>query len=485
MELYELTVHELSERLAKKEASAVEALESVLGRIAAVEPRVGAYLRVTADQARVEAQAADEAISRGETKPLLGVPIALKDLFLTRGVATTAGSKILEDFIPPYDATAVARLKEAGAVIVGKLNMDEFAMGNSTEHSAYQLTHNPWDLERVPGGSSGGSAAAIAADECIGALGTDTGGSIRQPAAACGVVGIKPTYGRVSRYGVIAFASSLDQVGAIAKDVKDAAIMLNVIAGHDPLDSTSAPVPVPDYTSALGKDIKGMKIGLPREYFSTGLDPEVEAAVRGAVKTLSDLGAEIGEVDMPHAGHCVACYYIIAPAEAGSNLARYDGVRFGLSDREAQSLIEMFKRTRNAGFGPEVKRRILIGTYTLSAGYYDAYYLKACRVRTLIKQDFDRAFENFDLLAAPVMPSPPIKIGEKTDDPLAMYLLDILTLSLNLAGLPGMSVPCGFTGSGLPVGLQLLAKPFNEPAIFQAAHAFEQATEWRRRKPPL
>jgi aspartyl-tRNA(Asn)/glutamyl-tRNA(Gln) amidotransferase subunit A len=485
MELYELTIHELREKFKEGEAACVDATESVLSRIEAVEPKVKAYLTVTADEALEAARTADQAIRAGEDKPLLGVPVGGKDIFLIEGVQTTAGSKILEGFIPTYDSTSVAKLKDAGAVIVGKLNLDEFAMGSSTENSAYQVTHNPWDLDRIPGGSSGGSAAAVAAGECIGSLGTDTGGSIRQPAACCGVVGIKPTYGRVSRYGVIAFASSLDQVGPIARDVRDAAIMLNVLAGFDPLDSTSVQMEVPDYTAVLGREIKGMKIGLPKEYFATGLDPEVEAAVREAVKALEGLGAEVSEVSLPHTEYCVATYYIIAPAEASSNLARYDGVRYALRDKEAGGLVEMYKKTRDQGFGAEVKRRILIGTYTLSAGYYDAYYKKAGQVRTLIKRDYDEAFEKFDVLVAPAMPTPPFKLGEKMDDPLAMYLSDILTLSCNMAGLPGMSVPCGFTKSGLPIGMQIFAKHFNEEAIFRLAYAYEQATEWTKKKPSL
>jgi len=484
MELFELTIHDLRDKLRNKEVSSLEATESVLSRIAAVEPRVRAYLKVTADEARAAAKEADAALARGDGRPLLGVPVGVKDIILTSGVETTAASKILKGFIPTYDATVVQKLKAAGAVIIGKLNLDEFAMGSSTENSAYQVTHNPWDLERIPGGSSGGSAAAVAAGLCAGALGTDTGGSIRQPASCCGVVGIKPTYGRVSRYGVIAFASSLDQVGPIARDVRDAAIMLGVIAGHDPQDSTSVPQDVPDYTAAIGREVKGMKIGMPREYFAAGLDPEVEAAVKTALTKLEDMGCVVEEVSLPHAEYCVAAYYIIAPAEASSNLARYDGVRYGLRAPDG-GLIGTYKKTRDQGFGPEVKRRILIGTYTLSAGYYDAYYLKACRVRTLIKQDYDRAFEKFDALVAPAMPMPPFKLGEKSDDPMAMYLSDILTLSCNLAGLPGMSIPCGFTASGLPIGMQIFAKHFHEESIFTLAHAYERETEWHKRRPAL
>lgn len=485
MKPYELTVHELRDLLRRKELSSEEATRSVLDRIEEIDSRVGAYITVTADEALASARLADEAIARGDDRPLLGVPVGVKDIFLTKGVKTTCASRILENYVPTYDSTAIAKIREAGAVLVGKLNMDEFAMGSSTEHSAFFPTRNPWDLSRIPGGSSGGSAAAVAADECIAALGTDTGGSIRQPASCCGVVGIKPTYGRVSRYGVIAFASSLDQVGPITKDVTDAAVMLGVVAGHDPLDSTSVPLEVPDYTAALGQDLKGLKVGLPRECFAAGLSPEVDSTVRKGVAVLEDLGATVEEVSLPHADYCVACYYIIAPSEASSNLARYDGVRYGLRAADGEGLIDTYKKTRDRGFGPEVKRRILIGTHTLSAGYYDAYYLKACRVRTLIKQDYERAFEKCDVLVTPIMPGPPFKLGEKSDDPLAMYMLDILTLSCNLAGLPGMSVPCGFTGDGLPVGMQILAAHFNESAIFRAAHAFEQATDWHGRRPEI
>ena len=409
MELCELTIHELKEKLSNKEASSVEATKSVLDRIAAVDPKIDAYIEVCTEKALAQAKTADEAIQRGEDKPLLGVPIGIKDIILTKGVKTTAGSKILENFIPTYDSTVVSKLKDAGAVIVGKLNLDEFAMGSTTEMSAYKVTKNPWDVERIPGGSSGGSAAAVAADECIASLGTDTGGSIRQPAAFCGVTGLKPTYGRVSRYGVVAFASSLDQVGPFGKDVRDNAVMLNVIAGYDPLDSTSVPLDVPDYEAVLGQDIKGMKVGLPKEYFAFGLDPEIEKAVNEAVKVIEGLGANIKEVSLPHTEYGVACYYIIAPSEASSNLARYDGIRYGLRAADEGGLIDTYKKTRDQGFGQEVKRRILIGTYTLSAGYYDAYYLKACQVRTLIKQDFDKAFAGCDILISPTMPKPPLQ----------------------------------------------------------------------------
>jgi len=485
MELYELGITELAERLRKKEADSVDAVESLLSRIDEVDPKIHAYLHLDREGLMEAARQADAERADGKDKPLLGVPLGIKDIFLTKDIPTTAASRILENYLPTYDSTAVARLKNAGAIIAGKLNMDEFAMGSSNEKSGFMPTHNPWDLSRIPGGSSGANAAATAVHGCFGGLGTDTGGSIRQPASCCGVVGIKPTYGRVSRYGVIAFASSLDQVGPITKNVSDAALLLKTIAGHDPLDSTSVKMEVPDYTASLNRDIKGMKVGMPQEFFAAGLDPGVEKAVREAVKKLEDMGAEVGEVSLPHTQYCVACYYIIAPAEASANLARYDGARYGLRVHEGGGLMDMYKNTRDRGFGAEVKRRILIGTYTLSAGYYDQYYLKACRVRGLIKQDFDRAFEKYDVLVAPTIPTPPFKQGEKTDDPLAMYMLDILTLSCNLAGLPGMTVPCGFSDDGLPTGLQILARHFNEEAIFRLAHAYEQATAWHTKSPEL
>jgi aspartyl-tRNA(Asn)/glutamyl-tRNA(Gln) amidotransferase subunit A len=486
MELYELTLHELGEKLQQRECSSLEAAQSVLKRIRSVEDRVKSFLTLTEDAALAQARAADQRIAQGgDFPPLLGIPLALKDIFLTEGIRTTCGSRILENFIPTFDGTATAKVKQAGAVILGKLNQDEFAMGSSTERSAFGPTRNPWDLERIPGGSSGGSAAAVAAGECIAALGTDTGGSIRQPAACCGVVGIKPTYGRVSRFGIIAFASSLDQVGPITRDVTDAAILLQAVAGYDPRDSTSVNLPVPDYRQSLLKDTKGMTVGIPKEYFVAGLDPEIEAATRQAIQQIEGLGAKAIEVSLPHTEYSIACYYIIAPAEASSNLARYDGVRYGLRAPAKGGILQMYKATRDQGFGPEVKRRILIGTYTLSAGYYDAYYRKAQQVRTLIKQDFDRAFAKCDVLLTPTMPFPAFKLGEKTDDPLQMYLSDIFTLSCNLAGLPGLSLPCGFTKSGLPIGLQILGPHFQEEKIFRAAYAYEQATEWHLRRPAL
>ncbi len=409
----------------------------------------------------------------------------MKDIFITQGIKTTCASKILENYIPPYNGTAVQKLLDAGIVHLGKLNMDEFAMGSSSETSAFMKSKNPWDLERTPGGSSGGSSAAVSADLCFGALGTDTGGSIRQPAALTSIVGLKPTYGRVSRYGVIAFASSLDQVGPMAKDVRDTALILNTIAGHDPKDSTSVNIPVPDYTKALTGEVKGLKIGIPKEYFAKGMDSEIEAAVRLAIKQYESLGATCEEVSLPHTEYAVPTYYILAPAEASSNLARYDGVRFGHRTANPKDLIEMYTQSRSEGFGAEVKRRIMLGTYVLSSGYYDAYYLKAQKVRTLIQKDFLDAFQKFDVLLTPVTPNPAFKLGEKTADPLQMYLSDIFTINVNLAGLPGMSLPCGFTKSGLPIGMQLIAKHFEEEKIFQAAYAYEQNTEWHKKKPSL
>jgi aspartyl-tRNA(Asn)/glutamyl-tRNA(Gln) amidotransferase subunit A len=486
MELYHLTIHELHDMLKKGETTSLAITESVLGRIKAVDDKVKAYLTVTGDIARTQAQAADKRIKAGDTSsPLLGIPIAIKDNMCTEGIRTTCASKILANFVPPYDATVVRKLKEAGMVLCGKPNMDEFAMGSSTENSGFFITKNPWDLERIPGGSSGGSAAAVAADECIGSLGSDTGGSIRQPASCCGVVGLKPTYGRVSRYGLVAFASSLDQIGPITKDVKDTALLLNVIAGHDPKDSTSANVPAPDFTKALKKEVKGLKIGLPKEYFIEGMDPEVEKAIRGAVKTLEGLGAKVVEVSLPHSDYAVATYYILATSEASSNLARYDGVKYGFRAQSAKDLLEMYMKSRSQGFGSEVKRRIMLGTYALSAGYYEAYYKKGQQARTLIKRDFDEAFKSVDVIATPTAPTAAFKIGEKSADPLQMYLSDIFTISVNLAGIPGMSLPCGFTKGNLPIGLQLLGRHFNEEAILHAAYAYEQATEWHKKKPKL
>jgi aspartyl-tRNA(Asn)/glutamyl-tRNA(Gln) amidotransferase subunit A len=482
MNLTDLTIHELRARLDRQEISSVELTGAFLARIAATDEQVNAFITVTGAQALAAAAAADRRIAAGEVQPLTGIPLALKDIFVTEGVLTTCASKILENFIPPYDGTAVRRLKEQGAVLLGKLNMDEFAMGSSNENSAYGPVRNPWDLDRVPGGSSGGSAAAVAARQAAGTLGTDTGGSIRQPAAHCGVVGLKPTYGRVSRYGVIAYASSLDQVGPLTADVEDCALLLQAVAGHDPADSTSVELPVPDYRTALGRPVKGLKIGLPREYFIDGLDPEVKSAVQAAVETYRALGAEVIEVSLPHTEYAVACYYLLATAEASSNLARYDGIRFGLRVEQGGGLLELYRQSRAAGFGAEVKRRIMLGTYALSSGYYDAYYLKAQKVRTLIRQDFLDAFAKVDVLLTPVAPTAAFRLGEKTDDPLHMYLSDIFTIPVNLAGTCALSLPCGFSGQGLPIGLQLIGRPFGEDTLLHAAHAFEQATQWHQRK---
>ena len=469
-----------------REVSATELANTILERIATVEPSVHALLKVTHERALADAAAADERLQRGERAPLLGIPVVLKDIFATRGITTTCGSRILENFEPPYDSDAAQRLARAGSVLIGKTNMDEFAMGSSNENSAFGLAHNPWDPTRVPGGSSGGSAAAVAAGECLASLGTDTGGSIRLPASYCGVSGIKPTYGRVSRYGVIAYASSLDQVGPLAWTVRDLAAVLGVIAGHDARDSTSVPRDVPDYVAGLTGDVAGLRIGIPREYFAEGIAPDVERATRAAIKTLADHGAKLVEIGLPHTDYAIATYYLVATAEASSNLARYDGVRFGL--RRAQSgdsLLEMYRQTRDAGFGPEVKRRIMLGTYALSAGYYEAYYSKALQVRTLIRRDFSEAFARCDVIAAPTAPTTAFRIGEKVADPLAMYLSDIFTTSANLAGLPALSIPCGFDASGLPIGLQLIAPAFGEETVLRAGDAYQRATDWHRRRPTL
>lgn len=485
MELFDLTIHELHDRLKRKEVSSVEATKAMLARIEAVDPKVNAYITVTPEEALAAAEAADRRIAAGDMTPLTGIPVGLKDIFVTKGIRTTCASKILGNFVPPYDGTAVAKLKEAGAVIVGKLNQDEFAMGSSGESSAFGPTRNPWNLECIPGGSSSGSAAAIAAHTATATLGTDTGGSIRQPASHCGCVGLRPTYGRVSRYGVIAYASSLDQVGPVTRDVTDCALMLQTVAGHDPMDSTSVEVPVPDYTKALTGDVKGLKLGLPKEYYIEGLDPEVKRAMDEAIDTYRGLGAEFVDISLPHTDYAVATYYLIATAEASSNLARYEGVRFGHRAEGAANLIDMFRKTRSEGFGAEVKRRIMIGTYALSSGYYDAYYLKAQKVRTLIMQDFLKAFEKVDAILTPVAPTPAFKIGEKTSDPLQMYLSDIFTIPVNLAGTCGISVPAGMSTAGLPIGLQLIGRPFGEETILRAAHAFEQATAWHQCKAQL
>jgi aspartyl-tRNA(Asn)/glutamyl-tRNA(Gln) amidotransferase subunit A len=486
VELYDLTIAEAHGLMKTRKISSRELTRSVLGRVAAVEPTVEAFLTILEKSALDEADAADRAIAGGECRPLTGIPLGIKDVVCTRGVRTTCGSRILENFVPPYDAFVIKRLKEQGAVIVGKLNMDEFAMGSSTENSGFKVTRNPWNTACIPGGSSGGSAAALAAGMCLGALGSDTGGSVRQPASHCGVVGVKPTYGRVSRFGLIAYASSLDQIGPFGRSVADAALLLQAIAGHDPADSTCVPAPVPDYVAALTGEVKGLRIGIPREYSaSQGLDPEVGAAVEAAVKRLECLGAERVEISLPHTRYAVAMYYVIAPCEASSNLARFDGVKYGLRSAEPGDLMQMYRRTRSQGFGAEVRRRILIGTYCLSAGYYDAYYGKASQVRTLIVEDFKKAFEACDVIACPTAPTPAFRIGEKAGDPLTMYLSDIFTISANMAGIPALSVPCGFSGGGLPIGLQLMGTHFNEEMLFRVANAFEQATEFHTRRPAL
>jgi len=482
--LEDLTIHEAGARLAAGDVTSVELTEAVLNRVTAVDDQVKAYLVLRPERALEQARAADAARAAGEGGDLLGIPLAIKDVLCTEEMPTTAGSRILEGFVPPYDATVVARLKAAGAVFPGKTNTDEFAMGSSTENSAYFTTRNPWNLSYVPGGSSGGSAAAVAAGECLAALGSDTGGSVRQPASLCGVVGLKPTYGRVSRYGLIAFASSLDQVGVLTKDVTDAAIMLGAIAGHDPRDGTSMDLPVPDYREALTGDVRGMRVGVPEEYLIEGLQPEVEGAVRAALEMLADLGAEIQPVSLPHTADSLPVYYLIAPAEASANLARYDGVRYGLH-AEGDSLDNMYRNTRAKGFGPEVKRRIMLGTYALSAGYYDAYYLKAQKVRTLIWDDFDAAFDAVDVIVGPTSPTTAFRIGERVEDPLLMYLSDIFTLSMNLAGICGLSLPCGFDGQNLPIGMQVTGPAFGEGKVLRLAYAYEQATEWHKQRPEL
>lgn len=485
MELYELTIHEAHELLKKKEISSRELTESVLDRIEAVEDSIGAYITVTKDQALADAIAADESIKKGDCMPLTGIPIAVKDIICAKGIPTTCASKILEGFTPPYDSTVVQKLKGTHAVIVGKTNLDEFGMGSSTENSAIKITHNPWNPERIPGGSSGGSAAAIAADMCIGSLGTDTGGSIRQPSSHCGVVGLKPTYGRVSRFGLVAFASSLDQIGPLAKDVTDTALLLNVISGHDTNDSTSVPMDVPDYTKSLEAGLKGVTVGIPTGHDGEGIDPDVADAIQKAIGVIEGLGATCREVALPHTEYSVAAYYLIAPAEASSNLARYDGVKYGLRDKSSEDLLEMYRSTRSMGFGPEVQRRIILGTYALSAGYYDAYYGKASQVRTLIVEDYKKAFKTCDVLLTPVAPTPAFRLGEKIENPLTMYLSDIFTISANLAGIPGISVPCGFSQEGLPIGLQVLANHFNEEKLLKVAYNFEQATKHHTRRPKL
>ena len=485
MELNTLTIHELQKKLRDGETTSVAITESIFNRIDAVDEKIHSYITLTKDLAFQQAAQADRDIKNGRGGPLTGIPLALKDLVCTEGIRTTCGSRVLENFIPPYDSSVVRKFREAGAVFVGKTNMDEFAMGSSTETSYFGITRNPWDLDKIPGGSSGGSAAAVAADECIASIGSDTGGSIRQPAALCGVVGMKPTYGRVSRYGLIAFASSLDQIGPFSKDVEDCAIMMNAIAGYDPKDSTSVPVEIPDYTEFLSKGIEGWTVGVPKEYFIEGIDPEVLEAVNRAIQVVESAGGRTIEISLPHSEYCVAVYYVIAPSEASSNLARYDGVRYGFRSREGKDLLEMYKMSRSAGFGDEVKRRIMIGTHSLSSGYYDAYYKKASQVRALLRRDFDEAFTTCDAIITPATPTAAFGIGEKMDDPLQMYLCDIFTISCNLAGIPGISVPCGYTKSGLPMGVQFITSHFEEGKLLQIAAAYEDRAKIERRRPEI
>jgi len=489
--LHDLTLTEASDLLHRREASSVDLTQAAFERIRALDDRIHAFLTLTEDRALEQARAADERFARGQAGPLTGIPAAIKDVIVTKGVETTCGSRILKGFVPPYDAHVIERLREAGLVMLGKTNMDEFAMGSSGENSAFGPTANPWALDRVPGGSSSGSAAAVASGMAYYALGSDTGGSIRQPASLSGVVGLKPTYGRVSRYGLVAFASSLDQIGPFARSVRDAALVFEAIAGHDARDSTSAPVELPKISESLVEtDLKGLQVGVPMEYFVEGMDEAVRQSVTGAVNQLASLGADVDwEVSLPSTGHALAVYYIIAPSEASANLARYDGVKYGYAYTEGASMWEDMEKTRQYGFGDEVKRRIMLGTYALSAGYYDAYYLKAQKVRTLIRREFDAAFEKYDVLVAPVSPTPAFRIGEKTGDPLQMYLSDVCTLPVNIAGLPGISLPFGFAqardGARLPIGLQIIAKPFDEATLFRAAYAYEQSTAWHRERPPI
>jgi aspartyl-tRNA(Asn)/glutamyl-tRNA(Gln) amidotransferase subunit A len=484
LKLNEMTILGLRKLLDSREVKVKDALDDVYARIDAVEDRIKAFITITRDEAYKGVDRAQASIDSGRGSLLTGIPVAVKDNMCTKGILTTCASKILHNFIPPYECTVTGKLKSQDYIIVGKANMDEFAMGSSTENSSVHTTRNPWNIDCVPGGSSGGSAASVAAGECIAALGSDTGGSIRQPAALCGIVGLKPTYGRVSRYGLVAFASSLDQIGPLTKDVSDSAAMMNVISGHDPLDSTSVPVDVPDFMASLGKDIHGLRIGIPKEYFIEGIDKEVEQAVHDAIKKLEALGAKAVAVSLPHTGYATATYYLLATSEASSNLARYDGVKYGLRV-EGKDLLDMYMNTRAKGFGAEVKRRIMLGSYALSSGYYDAYYKKAQQVRTLIKNDFDNAFKEVDVIVTPTSPTPAFRVGEKAADPLQMYLSDIFTISVNLAGVPAISLPCGFTKANLPVGLQIIGKSFDEATILKAAHAYEQGTEWHMRRPSL
>ncbi|MFH1638751.1 MAG: Asp-tRNA(Asn)/Glu-tRNA(Gln) amidotransferase subunit GatA [Chloroflexota bacterium] len=480
-----LTIHETHELFKKKKLSSVELTGALLERIEKLEPKTHAMVTISSESALAQAKEADARLDAGSDDPLTGVPVLVKDNMCTRGLLTTCSSRMLHNFIPPYDATVITKLKEHGAVIIGKANMDEFAMGSSTENSAFFTTHNPWDLSRVPGGSSGGSAAGVACGESVYALGSDTGGSIRQPAGFTSITGLKPTYGRVSRYGLIAFASSLDQIGPLTLDVTDCALVMNAISGYDDCDSTSVPYPVPDYTKCLDKNIRGLRIGIPKEYFVPGMQSGVDAAIRTAIAKLEALGATVDrDVSLPHTPYALAVYYIIAPSEASANLARYDGVKYGFSYQETDSMWEAMDKTRELGFGAEVKRRIMLGTYALSAGYYDAYYLKAQKVRTLIRQEFDAAFTKYDALVTPTSPTVPFKIGEKTDDPLSMYLSDVCTLPINIAGVPAISIPAGFD-EGLPVGMQIIGKPFAEETILKIAYAYEQATDWHKQRPEI
>lgn len=487
MSLHKISLVDLQKKFTAGEVTATEIVRAYFMRIGQVEPKVKAYVTQAKETALAQAADLDQKLKGWrKTKPMTAMPLAIKDNICTKGVVTTCSSRMLQSFVPPYNATVIERLRAQEYILVGKANLDEFAMGSSTENSAFGPSRNPWNLHYVPGGSSGGAAAAVAADECAAALGSDTGGSIRQPAAFCGVVGLKPTYGRVSRYGLVAFASSLDQIGPITKDVADAAFLLGAIAGHDPMDSTSANTSVPDYMKALKKkDLKKLKVGVPMEFFADGLDPEVDQAVRVAIEELKKLGGEIKEIQLPRTDAAVAVYYVIATAEASSNLARYDGVKFGLRAKETKDLLDLYMKTRQEGFGSEVKRRIMLGTYALSSGYYDAYYGKAQMVRTLIRQDFEAAFKEVDLIATPVTPTPAFKLGDKNEDPLQMYLSDIYTISINLAGLPAISLPCGFSKAGLPIGLQLIGRAFEEETMLRAAHAYEQSTQWHLKKPTI
>ncbi len=486
MELYELTIHEASEKLKNNEITSRQLTASVIERIASTEEKIDAYITIDKEGALKQADLADQAIAAGNISPLTGIPLSIKDLICTDGTRTTCASKILENFVPTYDATVITKLKKAGAVIIGKVNMDEFAMGSTNENSGFKPTKNPWDTNCIPGGSSGGSAASVSAEMCLGSLGSDTGGSIRQPASHCGVVGLKPTYGRVSRFGLVAFASSLDQIGPLTKNVHDCAILMNAISGYDENDSTSVPEDVPDYTEALSGNIKGLKIGIPKEYFNVeGIDNDVKQSIKNAIETFKAAGAEFIDISLPHSKYAVAAYYVIAPSEASSNLARYDGVRYGIRAKEHTNLEEMYEQSRSDGLGLEVQRRIIIGTYALSSGYYDAYYKKASQVRTLIMNDFNEAFEKCDIILSPVTPEPAPELGKNTEDPLKMYLSDIFTLSANLAGIPGISVPCGFSSHGKPIGLQLMGKHFDEATLLRVSYNFEKATDFHKKRPNL